>query len=259
MAQHRRDRLRHLGAAPSALRPMAQLLPRHIERVLGLDVVAFAEQRGEHAIGRLTRATSRSPAGRRCGRARRRLSSCVRNSAMQPRLAGAGVADEAHDLRADPPCMRSKAASSWSSSSARPTSGAASPWTARPRADRGSASARSSRCTTIGSALPRSATLAGGLEVEAMPRQRMGGCRDQDGPGRRRAETGGRPCSRCRPSRHRRRPPPSPRLPATTGPVWTAMCRVTGWPSRAAHRSLSAAARPSMSRAASSARAGSSS
>ena len=60
---------------------------------------------------------------------------------------------------ARPSRIAANAAMSCASSASRPTSGAASPSAASPRADPGSASAPSTRCTTMGSVLPFAVTV----------------------------------------------------------------------------------------------------
>ena len=165
VAQHRRDGLRHLGRRSERPQARRQLLPRDLERVVGVDLVGFAEERAEDAVGGLAQRRAGGPADRRAGEPAVGLEprSGTRRSAAtcpcRPRRPGSRPGP-------GPRCMRSKAARSWSSSSARPTIGAASPCAASPRADRGSASAPSRRWTTIGSALPRSVSSPAGSNAK---------------------------------------------------------------------------------------------
>ncbi len=65
-----------------------------------------------------------------------------------------------------PRCMRSNAASRQSIAASRPTSGAASPRSARPRAEASSARTPARRCTRIGCTLPRSASSTAGSKAK---------------------------------------------------------------------------------------------
>ena len=225
VAQHRRDGLRHLGAG---LRATAGPPPASVGRHRASRPVPPDRLRG--------RAPRRPRRWARPGTSRRRGGRWCRRVGHRPRAAP-GTQRSAATCPCPPRRPGSRpglgpAASGRTRRGAararptRPTIGAASPWAASPRADPGSASAPSRRWTTIGSALPRSVNSPAGSKAKRCRVSAWVAVGDQDRSRTLPRRAGGRPCSRCRPSR--RRPPAapaSPRLPATTGPVWTAMCK----------------------------------
>ena len=176
VAQHRHDGLCDLGRRSERAEACRQLLPRDIERVVGLHLVGLAEERREDAVGGLAQGRAVGPADGRAGEPALVLEP-PQELGDQPRLARARLAHEAHDLRpATLHRARRRRGAARAPRCARP-SATASPCAASPRADRGSASAPSRRWTTIGSGLAAQRQFAGRLEGEAMPGERMGGLR----------------------------------------------------------------------------------
>ena len=138
--------------------------------------------------------------------------------------------------------MRSKAASSWPSSSVAADERAGEPECRETAGRSGLGEHRQQPMHGDRLGLAAQRHVAGRLEGEAMPRERLGRPRNQDRARRRHRPTAGRPYSRCRRSRRRRRQRRA-EVAGDDRPGMDGDVQVTGWPRRAAHASLRAAPR----------------
>jgi hypothetical protein len=98
VAQHRHHRLRDLERRPEGAETGCELLPCDLERVFRRDLITVAKQGGEGAVGRLAERRAAMAADR--GRGQLRIvPDPAQELGNQPRLAGAGLAGHAHQLR----------------------------------------------------------------------------------------------------------------------------------------------------------------
>ena len=190
VAQHRRDGVRLLVAGAERPEARRQLLPGDVQRVRRFHLIGFPEERPEDAVGRLAQGRAGRPADRRAGELARGIepSQKLRD---EPRLARPGLADQAHHLGPTPlhPAERGHQLIELVGPSDERRHEPES-LEAAGRSGLGEHTDQAMDEDRLGLAPERQ--LAGRLEREAVPRERLGGFGHQDRSGTRRRQEPGR-------------------------------------------------------------------